>query len=88
MLALGGPGRAPCAEVHRIASTHWRTSVRNSPTSSSLNPSWQKRSRYAPTVQLLTARCAAACSGPALGKTRPAKKAVQPQGLDRMTWTL
>ncbi len=65
LLALGGPERAPCADVHKIATAHL-ANVRkklsdlvklNSPTSSSLKPSWRKRSRNALTVPPPTARC-------------------------------
>ena len=57
LLALGGPERAPCADVHKIAGAHLANVRKNSPTSSSLKPSWRKRLRNAQTELLPTAQC-------------------------------
>lgn len=57
LLALGGPERAPCADVHKIATAHLANVRKKLSTSSSLKPSWRKRSRNALTVPPPTARC-------------------------------
>lgn len=57
LLALGGPERAPCADVHKIAGAHLANVRKNSPTSSSLKPSWPTRSRNARTEPPPTAPC-------------------------------
>jgi DNA-binding transcriptional MerR regulator len=57
LLALGGPERALVPTCTRSRARIWPRSVKNSPTSSSLKPSWRKRLCDAQMELPPTARC-------------------------------
>jgi DNA-binding transcriptional MerR regulator len=57
LLALGGQSGLRVPMCTRSRARIWPTSVKNSPTSSSLKPSWRKRLRNAQTELPPTAQC-------------------------------